>query len=73
MPLSLWLRDPLHDWALSRIKSEHLASAGINVQVAEELLEEHRRREADHARALWTLIVLSEWLAWDDARTKSAT
>jgi len=31
-----------------------------------ELLEEHRRREADHARALWALMVLSEWLAWTE-------
>jgi len=68
VPLSLWLRGPLHDWALSRVGDERLAHVGINVNAAVELLEEHRRREADHARALWTLIVLCEWLAWDEAR-----
>jgi len=68
VPLSLWLRGPLHDWALSRVGNERLAHVGINIQAAVELLEEHRRREADHARALWTLIVLCEWLTWDEAR-----
>ena len=68
VPLSLWLRGPLYDWARSRVGSERLTLVGINRQAAMELLEEHRRREADHARALWTLIVLCEWLEWDEAR-----
>jgi asparagine synthase (glutamine-hydrolysing) len=68
IPLSLWLRGPLHDWALSRVSHKRLASVGIHVEAAVQLLDEHQRREADHARALWTLIVLSEWLAWDEAR-----
>jgi asparagine synthase (glutamine-hydrolysing) len=68
VPLSLWLRGPLYEWALSRVGDERLAEVGINVKAAVELLEEHRRREADHGRALWTLVVLSEWLAWDEAR-----
>jgi asparagine synthetase B (glutamine-hydrolysing) len=41
---------------------------GINVEPAVKRLEEHRRREADHARTLWSLTVLFEWLAWDKAR-----
>ncbi len=72
VPLSLWLRGPLHDWAQSRVTHRHLADAGINIQIAGQLLEEHRLREADHARALWSLIVLCEWLIWDDARIKSS-
>jgi len=68
VPLSLWLRGPLYDWALSRVSSERLEHVGINVKAAVELLEAHRRREADHARALWTLIVLCEWLVWDETK-----
>jgi len=71
VPLSLWLRGPLYDWAQSRVTSSCLAEVGINIQAAEQLLDEHRRREADHARALWTLIVLCEWLMWNDSRIKS--
>jgi len=36
----------------------------VSSVVAADLLSEHRRKVADHARALWTLIVLSEWLEW---------
>jgi asparagine synthase (glutamine-hydrolysing) len=68
VPLSLWLREPLYDWAHSRISDERLSHVGINVKAALELLEEHRRREVDHARALWTLIVLCEWLTWDETK-----
>lgn len=64
VPLSSWLRNPLYDWARDQLSSERLAAAGIRVAVAVDLLEEHRSRRVDHARALWTLIVLSEWLDW---------
>jgi len=66
VPLSGWLRGPLYDWAQSLLGSERLNRVGIKGPVALELLEEHRRREADHARALWALMVLSEWLAWTE-------
>ncbi len=68
VPLSLWLRGPLYDWALSRITCPYLADVGVNPDAAKQLLEEHRLRHADHARALWTLIVLAEWLIWDEHR-----
>ncbi|AAU90350.1 asparagine synthetase, glutamine-hydrolyzing [Methylococcus capsulatus str. Bath] len=64
VPLSAWLRGPLHDWAEARISSPRLEELGINRAAALELLREHERRSADHARALWTLIVVSEWLEW---------
>lgn len=64
VPLAGWLRGPLAEWAESRLRSDLLASVGINQRASVELLEEHRQHRADHARALWTLIVLSEWLIW---------
>lgn len=64
VPLSSWLREPLYDWAKSRLSTPLLARAGVNCYVAQELLQEHMQRKADHARAIWTLIVLSEWLEW---------
>jgi asparagine synthase (glutamine-hydrolysing) len=66
VPLSAWLRGPLYAWAQTLLGSDRLNRVGINGPVALELLEEHRRREADHARALWALMVLSEWLAWTE-------
>jgi len=39
-------------------------SVGVDRHVAVELLHEHMQRKADHARSIWTLCVLSEWLEW---------
>ncbi len=64
VPLSAWLRGPLRDWAQSRLSCSALAEAGLNHRAALELLAEHGERKADHARAIWILLVLGEWLEW---------
>ncbi len=64
VPLSAWLRGPLFEWAEHQVGAQRLEMAGVDCAAARELLHEHRRRSADHARALWALIVLSGWLAW---------
>ncbi len=68
VPLSAWMRGPLYEWSESRLRSPRLDDAGVDHRAAVALLEEHRQHRADHARALWTLIVLSEWLDWVAAR-----
>jgi asparagine synthase (glutamine-hydrolysing) len=64
VPISSWLRGPLKEWATATLENGHLERVGIHTSVAMELLFEHCRREADHARAIWTLLVLGEWLDW---------
>lgn len=64
VPLSAWLRGPLQEWTQARLNHAGLADAGIDRSAAQQLFAEHLRRQADHARAIWTLIVLSEWLEW---------
>ena len=64
VPISSWLRGPLKEWATTTLEKGHLERVGIHTSVAMELLFEHCRREADHARAIWTLLVLGEWLDW---------
>ena len=64
VPLAAWLRGPLHSWAQARLEHAALADAGIDQTVARQLLAEHTGRRKDNARAVWTLIVLSEWLEW---------
>jgi hypothetical protein len=44
---------------------------GIRSSAALDLFAEHCQRKADHARALWTLLVLSEWLGWVTTETDS--
>jgi len=68
VPLSGWLRGPLYDWAAERVGSSRLAEVDVRRDAALGLLAEHCSRKADHGRALWTLIVLSEWLDWAHRR-----
>jgi asparagine synthase (glutamine-hydrolysing) len=72
VPLARWLREPLYDWARARLGAEWLAVAGVRPGTAIELLEEHRQRRGDFSRALWTLIVLSEWIEWAARRGDAA-
>jgi asparagine synthase (glutamine-hydrolysing) len=64
VPLGRWLRAELYPWAAERLSTGGLALAGVDPQAARDLLDEHREKRADHARAIWTLLVLSEWIEW---------
>ena len=46
------------------LASPRLAGAGIDARAAVAILEEHRARKADRARAIWTIVVLAVWLDW---------
>ena len=72
VPIGRWLRGPLREWAAKSLGNKRLEQIGIRTPAALELLSEHCRHQADHARALWTLIVLSEWLDWVAAETAPA-
>jgi asparagine synthase (glutamine-hydrolysing) len=69
VPLARWLRESLYAWAEAHVGSGRLETAGIDRREALGVLAEHRSRKADHARALWTLIVVSEWLDWTASRS----
>jgi asparagine synthase (glutamine-hydrolysing) len=69
VPIGSWLRGPLREWAARKLANERLEKIGLRTPVALELLAEHGRHQADHARSLWTLIVLSEWLDWAATET----
>ena len=64
VPIGAWLRGPLHDWAAAALDNGQLDRVGISTPAAQDLFAEHIAGTADHARALWTLLVLSEWLEW---------
>ncbi|WP_345782704.1 asparagine synthase (glutamine-hydrolyzing) [Dyella flagellata] len=72
VPLAAWLRGPLRDWAQAHLASAGLAAVGIDTQAAQALFAEHQARASDHARAIWTLVVLSEWLQWLDSERVAA-
>lgn len=68
VPLAIWLRGPLESWARERLATGGLDRIGLSTRAAFEIFEEHLSRRADHARALWTLLALAEWIAWADKR-----
>jgi len=64
MPIGLWLRDPLYDWArevLAKDKIEH--DGYFKYQEVDRLLREHRQGKLDHRKKLWTLLM---WQLWYD-------
>jgi asparagine synthase (glutamine-hydrolysing) len=69
VPISSWLRGPLKDWAIATLKTGRLEQVGVHTSAAMELFSEHCQRKADHARAIWTLLVLGEWLDWAATET----
>ena len=71
VPLARWLRGPLRDWARGRLDSPRLAEVGIERAAALALFDRHVERRADLARALWTLLVLAEWLSSPAAQPAS--
>lgn len=64
VPLARWLREELYGWAVERLGDSRMREAGVDPRAALAILAEHRDRRADHARAIWTLAVLAEWLRW---------
>ncbi|MGH3624924.1 MAG: asparagine synthetase B family protein, partial [Sciscionella sp.] len=62
VPIRLWLRDEMYDWARQIIlesQTEHL----LDIDVVLSLLEEHRSGSLDHSRRLWALLVFMLWHA----------
>ncbi|GAB2914957.1 asparagine synthase (glutamine-hydrolyzing) [Rhodococcus aerolatus] len=60
VPIRLWLRDELHDWAhqvVSESQTDHLVDRSAVLR----MLDEHRAGTADHSRRIWTVLVLMIW------------
>jgi asparagine synthase (glutamine-hydrolysing) len=64
VPIGAWLRGPLRDWAKATLAHPGFERLGLDRRALDQVFDEHQRRAADHARALWALLALGEWLAW---------
>ncbi|HZI30744.1 MAG TPA: asparagine synthase-related protein, partial [Candidatus Binatia bacterium] len=69
VPIGAWLRGPLREWAADALGGGRLEQVGVRTTAALRLFNEHVSGRADHARALWALLVLVEWLYWTSAET----
>ncbi|GAA0466925.1 asparagine synthetase B [Actinoplanes capillaceus] len=59
-PTRLWLRGPIGEWAADLLDRSQAGDL-LNLGVAQRLLAEHRRGDADHARKLWTVVMFCLW------------
>jgi asparagine synthase (glutamine-hydrolysing) len=63
MPVASWLKNKLHEMAYTILTESRASQRGYFVpgHVAQ-LLDEHRRGQANHGQRLWALLVLELWL-----------
>jgi asparagine synthase (glutamine-hydrolysing) len=62
VPIRPWLRGDLHDWAHSLLDSSGAGDL-LDLDVVRALLKAHRKKEADHSRKIWTVLVFCVWHA----------
>jgi asparagine synthase (glutamine-hydrolysing) len=60
VPIRVWLRDTLYDWARNLIRDSQ-TDEWINKSYVYKLLDEHRAGYRDNSRKLWTVLVFMLW------------
>ncbi|HWO75708.1 MAG TPA: asparagine synthase (glutamine-hydrolyzing) [Bacillus sp. (in: firmicutes)] len=60
VPIRHWLKDEMHDWAVSLILESN-TDQWIKKDYVLNLLEEHCQGKADHSRKIWTVLVFLIW------------
>jgi asparagine synthase (glutamine-hydrolysing) len=60
VPIRLWLRDEMYDWARAII-TESQTDEHLDRRAVLDLLDEHRTGDRDRSRQLWALIVFMLW------------
>lgn len=60
VPIRLWLKDELYQWAIDIIKNSN-ADEFINKAAAIKLVEDHRKGPFDLSRKIWTILIFLIW------------
>lgn len=62
VPISVWLRGPLHQWASSLLAGDVLRNdTWVDVKAARSLFDDHVSGRADYGYALWSLLMYLSW------------
>ncbi|MEV8512538.1 asparagine synthase (glutamine-hydrolyzing) [Dactylosporangium sp. NPDC051484] len=62
VPIRPWLRGEMYDWAHGLLDSSGAGDL-LDLDVVRGLLRAHRKKEADHSRKIWTVLVFCVWHA----------
>ncbi|GGM13262.1 asparagine synthase (glutamine-hydrolyzing) [Dactylosporangium sucinum] len=68
VPIRPWLRGEMYDWAHGLLDTSGAGDL-LDLDVVRGLLRAHRKKEADHSRKLWTVLVFCVWHAVFVTRT----
>ncbi|MFD4193252.1 asparagine synthase (glutamine-hydrolyzing) [Amycolatopsis thermoflava] len=60
VPIRLWLRDEMYDWARGIIADSQTGEL-LDKQAVQRLLDEHKAGTLDHSRRIWALLVFMIW------------
>ncbi|WP_199430198.1 asparagine synthase (glutamine-hydrolyzing) [Qaidamihabitans albus] len=60
VPIRLWLRDEMYDWARGIIADSQTGDL-LDKRAVQALLDEHRDGTIDHSRRLWALLLFMLW------------
>ncbi|MEV6925721.1 asparagine synthase (glutamine-hydrolyzing) [Dactylosporangium sp. NPDC051485] len=62
VPIRPWLRGEMYDWAHGLLDASGAGDL-LDLDVVRGLLKAHRKKEGDHSRKLWTVLVFCVWHA----------
>jgi asparagine synthase (glutamine-hydrolysing) len=62
VPLAVWLRGPLKDWAATLLDRQRITSQGLfNADLIDERWRQHQSGRADWAYHLWDVLIFQAW------------
>lgn len=63
IPVGIWMRDQLRDWAESYLNENLIKAQGIlNYGYVQKIWSQHLKGNQDHTVRLWNILMLSSWL-----------